>query len=100
MQMPWIMDAIVWNISSQLFWGYLALILPSFFLALYYLYYQLFVVNKPRVVGAGGEFHKMVVKCCPTLSSYYWPTVWAFHRHLTTILRAVLQKPPNITYKR
>ena len=94
------MDVVVWNVSAQFFWGYLALALPSFFLALYTFYYLLFVVNKPRVVGAGGEFHKMVVKCCPTLSSSYRPTFWAFHCHLTTILRAVLQKPPNITYKR
>ena len=94
------MDAVVWNLSSQFFCGYLAVALPSFFIAMYYLYYILFVVNKPRVVGAGGEFHKMVVKCCPTLSSYFRLTFWAFHCHLTTILRAVLQKPPNITYKR
>ena len=65
----------------------------------YAAYYLGWVAAKPKVVG-GGQLKERLVKNCPILSEYYWPTFWGFHRHLSTILRALLQKPPNITYKR
>ena len=103
-----------WEVSGEFFWGYLdsgQLEIPVFhcshvlstatlFLALYFLYYLLFTVNKPRVAGARGKFHSMLMESCPTLSAYYWPTFWAFNCHLNTIVRFVLQRPPSITYRR
>ena len=70
-------------------------------LALYLGYYLFFVVSKPRVVGGGKEFRNLVLTHCPSLSRRYWPTPWAFHAHLTTILRALMQKKsPPLEFKR
>jgi hypothetical protein len=34
------------------------------------------------------------------LSECYWPTFWAFYCHLSTIIRVILQKKPDIKYRR
>lgn len=62
-------------------------------------YYLGWVAGKPKVVGTG-ELKERLVKTCPILSEYYWPTFWAFYCHLSTIVRVLLQKPPNIKYRR
>ena len=65
----------------------------------YVFYYLGWVARRPQVVGTG-ELRERLVKNCPILSEYYWPTFWAFYCHLSTIVRVLLQKRPNIKYQR
>ncbi len=62
-------------------------------------YYLGWIAGKPKVIGAG-QFRKTLLQGCPILSEYYWPTVWGFNCHVSTITRFILQKNPNIAYKR
>ena len=66
---------------------------------LYVSYYLGWVAGKPRVVG-GGQLRDKLLKDCPILSQTYWPTIWAFNRHLSTGARFLLQRPPKINYRR
>ena len=68
--------------------------------ALFTLYYLLRVVNMPRVIGGGTKLRKHILSYCPILSQYYYPTPWAFNRHLSTIVRALLQRCPQVSYDR
>ena len=65
-------------------------------LALYLLYYITNVVNKPRLFGGEAKLKPHLLACCPTLSQYYWPTIWAFNCHCTTLLRFILQRDIDI----
>ena len=56
-------------------------------------------VSKPRIIGKGPLKLKLL-KTCPILRERYWPTFWAFHRHLATVCRALLQRYPDLQYKR
>lgn len=68
-------------------------------LLLYVCYYLGWVAGKPRVVGTG-KLRDKLLKNCPILSQCYWPTIWAFNRHLSTGVRFFLQRPPKIHYRR
>ena len=61
-------------------------------------YYLGWIAGKPRVIGAGHL--KKLLQECPILSQYYWPTIWGFYCHVSTIMRFVLQKYPKIVYRR
>lgn len=71
-----------------------------FFAVIFWLYYLLLVVGRPRVVGGGSQFRSLLLRHCHSLSRSYWPTFWAYHAHLTTVLRPVLQRPPQVTFRR
>lgn len=71
-------------------------ILLAFF---YILYYLSCVVNKPKLLGGEEGLQQYLIQHCPVLTERYWPTIWAFHYHLTTILRAILQKCPTSVVK-
>lgn len=72
----------------------------TFLFGLFYvLYYLSCVVNKPKVIGGRKGFKDHMLKHCPCLSQRYWPKVWAFHFHLSTILRAVCQTQPSNAVK-
>jgi len=64
-----------------------------------FIYCYKLAVNKPRVIGRGPLKQKLL-NSCPILRDRYWPTFWAFHRHLTTIVRGMLQRRPNVQYSR
>lgn len=66
----------------------------------YLFYYVFFVVSRPKVVGGGGALRQHLLRHCPSLRQYYWPTVWAFTCHQTTIMRAILQRSPPLEYRR
>ena len=68
--------------------------------AVYFVWYYLLVVNKPRLVGGGTALKEHILSHCPILSQYYYPTFWAPNCHFTTIGREQLQKCPGVTYKR
>ena len=65
----------------------------------YILYYLSCVVNKPKLVGGERGLQPYLIQHCPVLTERYWPKIWAFHFHLTTILRAILQRCPTSTIK-
>lgn len=65
----------------------------------YILYYLSCVVNKPKLIGGQNGLKDHLLKHCPCLSHRYWPKVWAFQCHLSTVLRAVLQKCPSDAVK-
>lgn len=95
------LDSIQWSLpeTSAPFKG---LAISVLLLSLYILYYLSCVVNKPKVIGGEKGLKEHLLKHCPCLSERYWPKVWAFHCHFTTILRALLQKCPSktVNYKR
>ena len=62
-------------------------------------YYLLWIAGRPKVIGAG-DLRRKLVQDCPILSEYYWPTLWGFNRHVSTIMRFILQRNPKIGYKR
>ncbi len=80
--------------------GSRALVAMLLVLLTYLLYYAFFVVGRPRVVGGRRALREHLLERCPSLRQYYWPTVWAFTCHQTTILRALLQKSPPLQYRR
>lgn len=74
--------------------------LGSVFLV-YATFYLGWVVRKPAVIGLAGskgDLKERLIKNCPILSEYYWPTFWAVQYHLATITRFLMQKKPNIRY--
>lgn len=77
----------------------LVLVMATTLLLAYVSYYLGWVARRPQVVGTG-KLREKLVKNCPILSECYWPTFWAFYCHLSTIVRVVLQKHPNIKYQR
>ena len=86
-----------WLEEYQPSWGVLLVVCA---VAVYFAWYYLLVVAKPRLVGGGTTFRKHILNHCPILSHYYYPTFWAPNCHFTTIGRAKLQKCPEVTYDR
>ena len=66
----------------------------------YTLYYFLRKVSKPQLSCGQGTFRSHLLEHCPILQQPYWPTWWAFNRHVMTIARSVLQKGLHLKYKR
>lgn len=77
----------------------LCLVALSCILLAYFIYYLGWVAGKPKVVGSG-LLKEKIMKHCPILSECYWPTIWGFQCHLSTVMRFLLQKPPEIQYRR
>lgn len=65
----------------------------------YLSYYLGWVAGKPRVVGTG-ELKQRLLRDCPILSECYWPTIWGFQCHISTVTRFLLQKTLDIQYRR
>eukprot|EP00731_Ephydatia_muelleri_P009626 Em0005g212a len=75
--------------------------IPVALLAAFVAYYLLAVVKKPKVVGGNGELRALYEQHCPSLWESYWPTFWALNAHVSSIVRAFIQRhPPNISYER
>ena len=68
--------------------------------ALYFAWYYLLVVDRPRVIGGGTTLREHILNHCPILSQYYYPTLWAPNYHFTTIGREKLQMCPGVTFSR
>ena len=86
-----------WLEEYQPSWGVLVAVCA---VVVYFAWYYLLVVAKPRLVGGGTKLRKHILNHCPILSHCYYPTFWAPNCHLTTIGRAKLQKCPGVTYDR
>ena len=86
-----------WLVECQPSWGVVLVVCA---VAVYFAWYYLLVVAKPRLVGGGTTLRKHILNHCPILSHYYYPTFWAPNCHFTTIGRAKLQKCPGVTYNR
>lgn len=71
-------------------------VLLAFF---YILYYLSCVVNKPKLVGGERGLQHYLIQHCPVLTERYWPKIWAFYCHFSTILRAILQSRPTSAFK-
>ena len=65
----------------------------------YLTYYLGWVAGKPKVIGSG-QLKEKLLRACPILSECYWPTIWGFQCHVSTVVRFLLQKDPDIQYKR
>ena len=86
-----------WLEECQPSWGVVLVVCA---VAVYFAWYYLLVVAKPRLVGGGTTLRKHILNHCPILSHYYYPTFWAPNCHFTTIGREKLQKCPGVTYTR
>ena len=86
-----------WLEEYQPSWGVLLVVCG---VVVYFGWYYLLVVHKPRLVGGGTTLKQHILNHCPILSHYYYPTFWAVNCHFTTIGRAILQKCPGVTYDR
>ena len=86
-----------WLEEYQPSWGVLMVVCG---VVVYFGWYYLLVVHKPRLVGGGTTLRQHILNHCPILSHYYYPTFWAANYHFTTIGREKLQKCPGVTYKR
>ena len=78
-------------------WGVLLIVGAA---VVYFVWYYLLVVHKPRLVGGGTTLKQHFLDHCPILSNYYYPTIWATNCHFSTIGRAKLQKCPGVSYDR
>ncbi len=63
------------------------------------LYRYMLAAKRPIVVGKG-DLKNKVLQYCPILKERYWPTFWAFHGNLTSVLRFLLQRRPILKYRR
>ena len=93
----WLHVELKWLEGYQPSWGVLLVVCA---VVVYFAWYYLLVVAKPRLVGGGTKLRKHILNHCPILSHCYYPTFWAPNCHLTTIGRAKLQKCPGVTYDR
>lgn len=77
----------------------LLLVALSCILLAFCIYYLCCVAGKPRVVGTG-QLKEKLLRSCPILSECYWPTMWGFNCHVSTVGRFLLQKKIDIQYRR
>lgn len=63
-------------------------------------FYLRYKAGKPRLYHGKGAFPRHLRAHCPSLRETYWPTWWAFNRHVITVGRVFLQSRPNLVYKR
>lgn len=54
--------------------------------ALFFLYYIMRVVKRPRLHFSENDFHLRVLQECPALSEPYFPTMWCFNNHLMLLV--------------
>ncbi|XP_003385407.1 PREDICTED: phospholipase ABHD3-like [Amphimedon queenslandica] len=64
------------------------------------LWYYLVVDRRPLVYGGRGGLKDYLLTHCPVLSQSYRPTIWAWHYHGTTIIRALFQQCIPIEFDR
>ena len=75
--------------------------IPVALLSAFVVYYLLAVVKKPKVAGGNGRLRELYQQHCPSLWESYWPTFWALNAHVSSIVRAFIQRPPPfISYER
>lgn len=67
---------------------------------IYITYYLTMAVRKPKVICRDEKLRETMAERCPIFFESYWPPIWAFNKHLMTILRAKFQYSPQIEYKR
>ena len=67
---------------------------------LYFLWYTFKIVHQPLIYGGKDGLQEYLLTHCPVLSELYRPTFWAWHYHLNTVLRALMQHCIPISYKR
>ena len=72
-----------------------SLVLAAVVLSSYLVYYRFFVVSKPRVVCADPARLAALETHCPALFEEFWPTVWAPHAFMQTVLRATIGASPR-----
>ena len=66
----------------------------------YTLYYIFRKDSKPQLSCGQGKFRTHLLEHCPILQQPYWPTWWAFNKHVMTIGRYLIQQKPHFKYKR
>ena len=69
------------------------------FTVVLYLFLYGRAARKPTIVG-NGPLKEKLLQACPIFRDRYWPTFWAFHGQLTTLIRFFLQKGPDVHYRR
>ena len=78
----------------------LLLLSLAILLAVYYVYYRVYVVSVPRVVCADERRLSALKKHCPVFFEEFWPTFWAPQAHMQTIIRVAIQTFPKSKRKR
>ena len=94
-----LLTSILWLFSDSIFISLLTVLFTGI-VSCYTLYYIFRKVSKPQVSCGQGTFRTYLLEHCPILQQPYWPTWWAFNRHIMTIGRSALQRRPHLKYKR
>ena len=67
---------------------------------LHLIWYCLVVDRRPLLYGGRGGLKDYLLAHCPVLSQSYRPTIWAWHYHGTTIIRALFQQCMPVEFDR
>jgi predicted alpha/beta-fold hydrolase len=67
-------------------------------IALFLVHYLLTAARRPTLYYRRSRLNERVLAACPALRRRYWPTIWAFNRHLqiAVLVRRSAAEPPAV----
>ncbi|KAG1667941.1 Phospholipase ABHD3 [Nymphon striatum] len=64
-------------------------------------YYVTAVVKRPPLFCGNKNLRKFIVKNCPSVQEYYWPTIWCFESRIMTYFASMIRQGfPDLKYRR